>query len=215
MSPRSALLALAMLVAGVGWAAPAYASVSAEGSGVAGACSAGHGVTVVVEPAALGGSPEVSCDPQGGGRTAARIFADAGHRLGLVSSSPEFVCSVDREPADASCAQVPAASAYWSLWWSDGTTPWTYASLGVDGLTVPDGGSVAFTWVSGTSDGTPRTALGGSGPSATPETAAAPAKPLQHTDDDGGLPGWVAPVVVVVVLGAAGGVVLARRRSRT
>ena len=34
------------------------------------------------------------------------------------------------------------------------------------------------------------------------------------SDDDGGLPVWVAPVVVVVLLGAAGGVAVARRRQR-
>lgn len=204
-----ALLALLALATGAAWGVPACASAEVA----TGACSGGHGVTVVVEPAALGGAPEVSCDAQGGGRTAARIFADAGHRLGRVSSSPDFVCSVDREPANASCAQVPSATAYWSLWWSDGTKPWTYATLGVDGLTVPDGGAVAFTWLSGKSDGTPRTAVNGAGPSASPLARAGPAKTIgQSHDDDSGLPGWVAPVVVVVVLGAAGGVVVARRR---
>lgn len=172
-------------------------------------------MTVVVEPAALGGSPEVTCDPDGGGRSAARIFADAGHRLGRVSSSPDFVCTVDREPADASCAQVPSADAYWSLWWTDGHKPWTYATLGVDGLTVPDGGALAFTWLSGKSDGRPTTAVPGVRPTASPSAAPVDSdRPPAAADDDSGLPTWVAPLVVVGVLGVAGALMLARSRRR-
>lgn len=224
--------ALAGLVLGVlgplavlGTAGQASAAQPARVPQAAGACTGGHGVTVVVEPGSLGGSPQVSCDPAGGGRTAARIFADAGHDLTPVSSAPDFLCRIDGRPADAGCAQVPQADAYWSLWWSDGSTPWTYASLGFASLTVPDGGAVAFTWVDGSDDGTPETVLAnGVGASASPspassDAAAQDAHDSQDADaaddaDDGagGLPGWVAPVVVVVLVGGAAGVALARRR---
>jgi len=221
-----AAVAVLLLPVAVATGTPAYAADRTAD----GACTGGHGVTVVVEPGSLGGAPQVSCDPSGGGRTASRIFADVGHRLTPVSSSPDFVCRVDGRPQDASCAQVPPADAYWSLWWSDGRAPWTYASLAAGGLTVPDGGAVAFTWVDGSGDGTPVTALPGiagapSGPAAS-DTAAPTAGTTDgadHADDsqdsedaedsgDGGLPGWVAPVVVVALLGGAGGVAMARRR---
>jgi len=203
-------LAPAAIAAGVGWGAPAAAFPAAATAGVC----AGHGVTVVIEPASLGGKAEIACDADGAGRTAARIFADTGHRLTRVSSSPDFVCKVDIRPADASCGQVPPADAYWSLWWSDGSSPWTYASVGVDGLTVPDGGAVAFTWVDGSNDGTPRTALASAAasPTASPSPRGAADKSTD-AETDPGLPGWVPPAAVVVVLGAAGAIV-ARRRSR-
>ena len=63
---------------------------------------------------------------------------------------------------------------------------------------------------------------------ATPTTSSAPAEPTaeptaESTDlppsdavdgpsDDGGLPGWVPPVLVVVLLGVAGAVAVVRRR---
>jgi len=212
------LLPTAFAVGGAAASAPERPALADP----AGACQHGHGVTVVLEPGSLGGRTEVSCDASGGGRTAARIFADVGHELRPVSSSPDFVCRVDDRPADASCAQVPPADAYWSLWWSDGSTPWTYASLAAGGLTVPDGGAVAFTWVDGRDDGTPATRLAGiagspDGPeasdTATPSDDSPDDSPDDSADDSGGsLPGWVAPVVVVVILGSAGGVALARRR---
>lgn len=216
----AAVLASAALTAGAGSVVPAAAATdaAADASSTTGTCAEGHGVTVVVEPAALGGKAEVACDPDGGGRTADRIFADTGHRLARVSSSPDFVCKVDGRPANASCAQVPPADAYWSLWSSDGTSPWTYATIGVDGLTVPDGGAVAFTWVDGNGDGTPVTQLAGANrSSASPSPRGVvtdPDQPPVADSDEGGLPGWVPPVVVVAVLGAAAALILARPKRR-
>lgn len=222
----TAVLAPAALTAGAGCLMPAAAAAGA--SSTAGACAGGHGVTVVVEPAALGGKPEVGCDRDGGGRTAARIFADTGHRLTRVSSSPDFVCRLDGRPSGASCAQVPPADAYWSLWSTDGASRWTYATLGVDGLTVPDGGAVAFTWVDGSGDGTPVTQVpGAKDPSASRSPRSVTTESHQPSASDradradsadrdaAGLPGWVPPVVVVAVLGAAAALLLSRaRRSR-
>jgi hypothetical protein len=180
---------------------------------------------VAVEPGSLGGDPRSVCEPDGGGRSAARLFEDGGWALTRVSSQPSFVCRLGGRPASASCAQVPPADAYWSLWWSDGHSGWVYSSLGVDSLTVPDGGAVAFTWVDGSDDGTPTLPAPGDGPSdgpsvrATPEaqprtdaTSSADSHADSHADSGGELPGWVAPVVVVVLAGAAGGTALARRR---
>lgn len=49
-------------------------------------------------------------------------------------------------------------------------------------------------------------------PVASEEPADLDATPVADTDD-GGLPGWVAPVVVVALVGAAGGIAVARRRK--
>ncbi|MEP9381330.1 hypothetical protein [Nocardioides sp. KR10-350] len=221
------LVPVLALVAGAGQAvAPAYAVAGAGAPAARQAgCSGGHGVAVVVEPNALGGEPEMSCDEDGGGRTADRIFADAGHTLTAVRTAPDFVCRVDGRPADASCAQVPPADAYWSLWWTDGSSPWVYSSLAAGGLEVPDGGAVAFTWVQGASKGTPATGVAAAvGDAAAPSAGSvstgsttgsdgSSTDARSETDDSsggGGLPGWVAPVVVLVVLGGA--VAVGRRR---
>lgn len=45
------------------------------------------------------------------------------------------------------------------------------------------------------------------------EPADLDAAPVAATDDDGGLPGWVPPVLVVALLGAVGGITLVRRRG--
>lgn len=246
MTHLRTILAAALLLAAatLGTALSVAPATAADTSG---ACEGAHGVTVIVQPRSLGGQDEFSCDLHGGGRTAARIFADVGHRLTPVQSSPSFVCRIDGQPADASCAQTPPANAYWSLWWSNGTSPWTYSSLAADALTVPDGGSVAFTWVDGSDDGNPASDLGGapsapSSPQASgaasrgPSTAASPSgggggastsatstsvtstgraagdRAASSADHDGGLPGWVPPLVLVVLVGGAAGVALARRR---
>lgn len=204
LSRAAILLPAALFLGGVG-AGPAHAEPTH-----AGACVAGHGVSVTVEPGSLGGAARTVCEPDGGGRSAATLFGDAGWPLTRVGSQPSFVCRVAGQPASASCAHVPPANAYWALWWSDGHSAWVYSSLGVDSLTVPDGGAVAFTWVDGSGDGTPTTP-----PAPTPATQSSNrgnSTPQPRQLNGGGLPGWVAPVVVVAVVGAAGGTALARRR---
>ena len=105
-----------------------------------------QGVAVVVDFGALGGGVKQSC-VNGGGKAAA-LFAAAGHSLGRVQSQPSAVCDIDGEPS-APCPQMPPANAYWGLFWTSGSSAhWTYASLGVDALTVPAGGSLAFAWQS-------------------------------------------------------------------
>ncbi|WP_134738453.1 hypothetical protein [Nocardioides sp. 503] len=130
----AAALAAAMLV----W--PSSAPVQATG------CSSGSGVSVVVDFAGLGGGGVQSACVGGSGGDARELFGAAGFALTDVATTPGFVCRVSGVP-QRSCADTPPASSYWGLWWSDGRGGgWVYASEGVDSLTVPAGGYVAFAW---------------------------------------------------------------------
>ncbi|GAB3769200.1 hypothetical protein FB382_002530 [Nocardioides ginsengisegetis] len=115
----------------------------------AAACSTASGVTVVVDFHELGGGVQQVCDAGGAGDDAATQFEDSGFALTRVQRQPGFVCRVNNAPSSdqESCVNTPPADAYWGLWWSDGTSgTWTYASQGVDSLTVPEGGYVALSW---------------------------------------------------------------------
>ena len=138
-------------------------------------CSGTAGVTVVVERGALGGGTQVSCSPEGGGRTAARLLQDAGHELTFVQRFPGFVCRIDGVPADDPCVNTPPADAYWGLWWSDGKSgTWTYSSLGAGSLDVPAGGYIAMVWDGSTGTVRPSTA-------ATPHATPTPTPTKQPT----------------------------------
>ncbi|MBU2696359.1 hypothetical protein [Pimelobacter sp. 30-1] len=135
----------------------------------AAACAGTSGISVVVDPNALGGGISAGCD-RDGGIPAVNNFADAGYRLEY-SSAPGmtgFVCKINGRPADGDCARTDA---YWSLWWSDGTSSrWTYATRGAGSLRVPEGGVVAFAWHEGAGQAAP--------PNADPKrTAPAPPRP--------------------------------------
>ncbi|HEX3931928.1 MAG TPA: hypothetical protein VHW64_14585 [Nocardioides sp.] len=121
-------------------------------------CGSGGGVRVVVDFHQLSSKgPSTACDAGGGGDAASAIFAAAGHRLTFVVDEP-FVCEVDGAPS-TSCARTPPSDAYWSLWWSDGTSgTWKYAAVGVASLHVPDGGYVALSWQKGNAQVPPRVA---------------------------------------------------------
>jgi hypothetical protein len=124
------VLAAALLGVAAG---PASLSAPAH----AAACAGTQGVTVVV-------GSSVGCDSDGGGRAASN-FAAAGHQLTYASRAPGFVCRVDGAPASDPCLEASPSDAYWGLFWSDGKSgAWTYASIGVSALKVPQGGSVAF-----------------------------------------------------------------------
>ncbi|MGL5809771.1 MAG: hypothetical protein ACRCYQ_07505 [Nocardioides sp.] len=127
-----------MTVVGTGalLAAPAHAA----------ACSGSTGVTVVVDFKQLGGGVAQGCDSAGGGKAASSVFPAAGFPLTYVQRSPGFVCKVSGKPS-TSCVNTPPATAYWSLWWSDGKSgTWTYSAVGVGSLKVPSGGYLAFSW---------------------------------------------------------------------
>ncbi|MDT9591805.1 hypothetical protein RDV89_01905 [Nocardioides zeae] len=107
------------------------------------------GVTVVVDASRLSGGIDQKCQGSSGG-TARGLFAAAGHTQEDDPRQPGFVCYVDSQPSQRQCARDSAAGSYWSLWVSDGRSgTWSYSSLGVDGLSVPAGGYVAWVWQSG------------------------------------------------------------------
>jgi hypothetical protein len=145
----------------------------------AGLCS-GSGVSVVVDYGALGGGIRTGCDATGN-RNAAKAFADTGHPLTYAQRQPGFVCRVDGAPASDPCVDTAPADAYWGLYWSDGTSGWKYSTLGVGSLTVPAGGSVAFSWQDGGTADPPgaRPAPPAPSPVSTPRPTRAPttAKP--------------------------------------
>ncbi|MGL5826884.1 MAG: hypothetical protein ACRCYU_19050 [Nocardioides sp.] len=135
---RLALAALIVVPTGV-----IIAGVPAEAAG----CPGATGVTVVVDYHQLGGGAVTGCASAGGGKTASSVFPAAGFPLTYVARSPGFVCRVSGKPAADPCVNTPPATAYWSLWWSDGKSgSWTYSTLGVGSLRVPTGGYVAFSW---------------------------------------------------------------------
>ena len=155
-------------------------------------CADAGGVSVVVDFRELGGGLATGCDADGGGKSAATLFGDAGFALEYVQRQPGFVCRVNGAPAAASCVSTPPANAYWGLYWSNGTSgSWSYSSLGVGSLTVPAGGSVAFAW-QGQAQGPPGvaapshagsptpspspTASPTSGPTPTPSSSSSPTK---------------------------------------
>jgi hypothetical protein len=109
-------------------------------------CS-GNGVNVVVDFNGLGGGVRRSCDPNGAGRTADKVFPAAGFNLTYAQRQPGFVCRVNGTPGSDPCQNASPSDAYWGLFWSDGKSgKWSYSSTGVGGLKVPNGGFVAFSW---------------------------------------------------------------------
>ncbi len=142
--------ALALLLGGAAAGAPAPAQASAPAPAPASAaapCPGASGVTVVVDFHELSGGVRQACEPEGGDKTAAKLFPAAGFPLTYVQRFPGMVCQVSGKPADSPCVEAPPTDAYWALWWSDGESgTWAYSSLGVDSLTIPPGGYVAFSW---------------------------------------------------------------------
>jgi hypothetical protein len=130
-------------------------------------------VSVVVDFGALGGGIQTGCDATGN-RNAAKAFADTGHPLTYAQRQPGFVCRVDGAPASDPCVNTAPADAYWGLYWSDGTSGWKYSTLGVGSLTVPAGGSVAFSWQDGGTADPPGT--GPASPAPSPTTTPRPTR---------------------------------------
>jgi hypothetical protein len=169
------------------------------------------GVAVVVEFHGLGHDDVRTCR-QGDAGTADRLLRDAGVTLTDVQRQPGFVCRVDGLPADDPCVNTPPASAYWSLWWSDGTSgEWTYSTVSAGSLEVPAGGSVALVWDDVPADLTPAVTPGAAS-SAASRTEARNASPDPAEPDDGGLPAWVGPAAIGLVLAGGAATAVARRR---
>jgi hypothetical protein len=213
-TPATATAPATAPAAGSVTAAPASATVGAPGR-----CTAEHGVGVVVEFHQLGGRDLRRCDPDGGGRTAARILEQQGLPVTYVQRVPGFLCRLDGVPAQDPCVNTPPDDAYWSLWWSDGRSArWRYAASGIDGLDLPDGGGLALTWDGVAGDVPPsvppRTAASGAVAGTTPARPGArpDARPAAGDPADDGLPVWVAPGAIGLLVAAAGAAAVVRRR---
>jgi hypothetical protein len=168
LAARLAAVVLATAAAGLAGAVTASPASAAT-------CSSGSGVSVVVDFGGLGGGVRTDCAPDGAGKSASSLFSGAGYDLAYVQNEPGFVCRVDNlpSPSDQACVNTPPESAYWSLWWSDGTSgSWSYSNYGVGSLKVPDGAYVGFAWVSGSKSppGVPA-ATHASSPTPTPSAA--------------------------------------------
>lgn len=169
-----ALLARVVAAAALAAAATCVLGPAAAPASAA-SCSTASGVSVVVDPGALGGALTTVCDT-GSGQVAATRYADIGVSLSYVQRQPGFVCRVNEVPATDPCVNTPPTNAYWALWWTDGESgSWTYASIGVTGLQVPEGGAVALAWQSDAARRTPGIAAPVFAPSPTPT----PTKPTK------------------------------------
>ncbi len=145
---RGGVVVLGVLGAGMG--VGMVASVVAAAPASAATCADAAGVSVVVDRASLGGGVSTGCDADGGGKPASVVSPAGGAGLTYASREPGFVCRVNAVPASDPCQQASPADAYWSLWWSDGTSgTWTYSSLGAAGLKVPAGGSIGWRFSTG------------------------------------------------------------------
>lgn len=138
MTSLRAFAATVLVAGGTVLVAPATAGAAT--------CADGNGVSVVVDYRELGGSTVTACAANGAGKSAAAIFAEVSVKLSYAARQPGFVCRVNDVPAADPCVNTSPADAFWGLWWSDGTRPWTYSSSGVGSLTVPAGGSVGWAW---------------------------------------------------------------------
>lgn len=146
---RQSATSVAILACGlaVGVVTLGFAPVAVVPAAGAATCTTSGGVSVVVDYRELGGSTVTACSPDGGGKSAAAIFASVGVSLSYATRQPGFVCRVNDAPASDPCVNASPSNAYWGLWWADGSTAsWRYSSYGVGALTVPSGGSVGWSW---------------------------------------------------------------------
>jgi hypothetical protein len=166
---------LARVAAAATLAAAAFAATPA-GPAAAATCASADGVSVVVAFHELGGGVRTACVADGGGRSAASLFPAAGFPLTYAQRQPGFVCRVSGVPTSDPCVNTSPADAYWGLWWSDGKSgSWSYATTGAGGLTVPEGGYVAFSWNGSAGRNAP-------GATPSPHPAASPSsQPPTHT----------------------------------
>ncbi|KZE88757.1 hypothetical protein [Microbacterium sp. TNHR37B] len=147
---------------------PTPAATTSTDTGPAeGACADDTGVTLIVDSSALaGGQREQWCVPADGDVAATDVVSEAGITTeGTDEYGDQVICRVNGLPApDApvgstedpayveSCATMPAAFAYWSLWVQPEGGEWGYATTGLSELTVRPGESLALLF---TLDGAP------------------------------------------------------------
>jgi len=133
---------LAGLVAATLVAAAGLVGVSSEPAAAA-VCS-GAGISAVVDSNdGAGGGIATACNRVTGSKKAAAVFRATG--ISMTRNPDGSVCKVNSKPANAECGRL--GNQYWGLWWSNGTNgSWVYSQQGVDSLTVPKNGSVAWAW---------------------------------------------------------------------
>jgi hypothetical protein len=167
---RLAGLVAAALAAAAGLVGLATAPASA-------ALCSGQGVNVVVDFNGLGGGVQKGCDPGGAGRSGDKVFPAAGFALTYAQRQPGFVCRVNGAPNSDPCVNASPANAYWGLYWSDGRSgKWTYSTAGVGGVSVPEGGFLAFSWQNGGDADPPGAAPVNSQPAPTKQPTTAPTR---------------------------------------
>ena len=112
------------------------------GPAAAASCStSGH--TAVVDGGAAGGGTTSACDRSTGSRKAVAVFGAVG--VDMRRNPDGSVCQVNGRPSGASCGGL--GNQYWGLFWSNGQDgQWIYAQQGVDQLSIPTNGSVAWAW---------------------------------------------------------------------
>lgn len=103
------------------------------------------GISAVVDAKGAGGGVQTACDRGSGSKNATAVFRDVG--VAMRRNRDGSVCQVNGLPSNATCQGLGAQ--YWALFWSNGKDGrWVYSSQGVDSLTVPQNGSVAWAWQS-------------------------------------------------------------------
>lgn len=133
-----AVAALALVLVGVG-------TVPAPASAVY--CS-GSGVHVVVDFGALGGGVRTGCYATTGRAYGDDAVTGAGFSLAWTMDYPDVVCKVSGAPASEPCKSMPPADAYWGLFEAHGSG-WTYSQVGIRGVRLNPGDSIALAWQDG------------------------------------------------------------------
>lgn len=124
----------------------------------AGACAGDEGVTLLVNASALDESPTETCVLASETIAASDVLERADVTTeGTEEYGDQVVCRVDERPAadeplpnpDGSeyletCASMPAAFAYWSLWVKPAGGEWDYAQEGLSTLMAEPGDSLAL-----------------------------------------------------------------------
>lgn len=198
-----AVLLLAGLMLGPALVAtPAHAAT--------GSFCSGKGVSLVVDFGKLGGGVQEACVEHGAGKTADKLFEQAGHDLTPVGAFPGAVCRVDGQPKAVNCAKMPPANAYWGLYVKKGAG-WDYAPKGANELVAKDGDFVGFAWQS-SKKSTPPSVAPVAAPASSSKSPSATHKSATRADTSSGLSWWIPALVAVLILAAAVGVAVARRR---
>jgi hypothetical protein len=112
-------------------------------------CTGRTGVSVVVDFGPLGGGTQQVCVPSGAGSNAAEVTSDGGFTVTFTNDGQPFVCRINGEPAQEDCNDTPPGNAYWGLFWSDGTSGWTYSTRGATALEADDGWSIGWRFQDG------------------------------------------------------------------